>query len=66
MVARVLAGRYELVRFVGRGGMGEVWEGRDRVIGRRVAVKLLPHDRGDTAAADLFRREAAYVALGEQ
>ncbi|MEU5608038.1 serine/threonine-protein kinase [Streptomyces sparsogenes] len=58
MVARVLAGRYELVRFVGRGGMGEVWEGRDRVIGRRVAVKLLPHDRGDTAAADLFRREA--------
>lgn len=58
MVARVLVGRYELVRFVGRGGMGEVWEGRDRVIGRRVAVKLLPHDRGDTAAADLFRREA--------
>ena len=38
--------------------MGEVWEGRDRVIGRRVAVKLLPHDRGDTAAAALFRREA--------
>ncbi|MEU5028308.1 serine/threonine-protein kinase [Streptomyces milbemycinicus] len=58
MVARVLVGRYELVRFVGRGGMGEVWEGRDRVIGRRVAVKLLPHDRGDTSAADLFRREA--------
>ncbi|MES4904536.1 MULTISPECIES: serine/threonine-protein kinase [unclassified Streptomyces] len=58
MAARVLAGRYELVRFVGRGGMGEVWEGRDRVIGRRVAVKLLPHDSRDTAAADLFRREA--------
>ncbi|ADI09292.1 transmembrane serine/threonine protein kinase D [Streptomyces bingchenggensis BCW-1] len=58
MVARVLVGRYELVRFVGRGGMGEVWEGRDRVIGRRVAVKLLPHDRGDTTSADLFRREA--------
>lgn len=39
---RVIADRYELVAFVGRGGMGEVWEGRDKVIGRRVAVKLLP------------------------
>lgn len=55
---RVLAGRYELVRFVGRGGMGEVWEGRDRVIERRVAVKLLPHDRGDQAGTALFFREA--------
>ncbi|MFE5331308.1 protein kinase [Embleya sp. NPDC056575] len=55
---RVLAGRYELVRFVGRGGMGEVWEGRDRVIARRVAVKLLPHAPGDAAGAALFLREA--------
>ncbi|WP_335977142.1 serine/threonine-protein kinase [Streptomyces sp. CA2R106] len=54
---RVIADRYELVAFVGRGGMGEVWEGRDRVIGRRVAVKLLPdHQHG--LAADLFFREA--------
>ncbi|MFJ2953211.1 PQQ-binding-like beta-propeller repeat protein [Streptomyces sp. NPDC087270] len=54
---RVVADRYELVAFVGRGGMGEVWEGRDRVIGRRVAVKLLPdHQHG--LAADLFFREA--------
>ncbi|MFG2631298.1 serine/threonine-protein kinase [Streptomyces sp. NPDC048473] len=58
MVLRVLAGRYEVVRFVGRGGMGEVWEGRDRVIGRRVAIKLLPHDRRDVAGAELFQREA--------
>ncbi|MHA4817018.1 protein kinase domain-containing protein [Streptomyces aculeolatus] len=54
---RVIADRYELVAFVGRGGMGEVWEGRDRVIGRRVAVKLLPdHQHGPNA--DLFFREA--------
>lgn len=58
MVTRVLAGRYELVRCVGRGGMGEVWEGRDRVIGRQVAIKLLPHDRRDTPGAELFQREA--------
>ncbi|MGW1844562.1 outer membrane protein assembly factor BamB family protein [Streptomyces sp. NPDC001966] len=55
---RVLGGRYELVAFIGRGGMGEVWEGHDRVIARRVAVKLLPHDRRDTSGAELFFREA--------
>ncbi|MDI2125651.1 serine/threonine-protein kinase [Yinghuangia seranimata] len=54
----MLAGRYELVRFVGRGGMGEVWEGRDRLIERRVAVKLLPHATGDASGAALFFREA--------
>ncbi|SHN29476.1 serine/threonine-protein kinase [Streptomyces yunnanensis] len=54
---RVIADRYELVAFVGRGGMGEVWEGRDQVIGRRVAVKLLPDQKHGTAA-DLFFREA--------
>lgn len=58
MVARVLAGRYELVRFVGRGAMGEVWEGRDRLIERRVAVKLLGHDVRDAPGAELFLREA--------
>ncbi|MER7200154.1 serine/threonine protein kinase [Streptomyces sp. CB01635] len=58
MAVRVLGGRYELVAFVGRGGMGEVWEGRDRVIERRVAVKLLPHDRRDASGAELFYREA--------
>ncbi|MFI6588133.1 serine/threonine-protein kinase [Embleya sp. NPDC050493] len=54
----MLAGRYELVRFVGRGGMGEVWEGRDRLIERRVAVKLLPHANADASGAALFFREA--------
>ncbi|MFF2813131.1 PQQ-binding-like beta-propeller repeat protein [Streptomyces sp. NPDC058000] len=55
---RVLGDRYELVSFVGRGGMGEVWEGRDRVIRRRVAVKLLPYRRGGELSTELFFREA--------
>ncbi|TWF96922.1 serine/threonine-protein kinase [Kitasatospora viridis] len=54
---RVLAGRYELVEFIGRGGMGEVWEGRDTVIGRPVAVKLLPQQNSPDAV-ELFFREA--------
>jgi serine/threonine protein kinase len=35
-------GQYELVRLIGRGGMGLVYEARHKRLGRAVAVKLLP------------------------
>jgi hypothetical protein len=38
---RVVAGRYKLLREIGRGGMGIVWVSDDRTIGRRVAIKEL-------------------------
>jgi hypothetical protein len=37
----VLAGRFELVRFIARGGMGVVYEAEDRMLRARVAVKVL-------------------------
>ncbi len=37
-------GPYEIVGFVGAGGMGEVYRARDRRLSRDVAVKILPKD----------------------
>lgn len=59
----ILAGRYELTRLIGRGGMGQVWEGRDPVLGRRVAVKTVHlGPSADPTVADRFRREAVATA----
>lgn len=47
-------GRFEVVRCLGRGGMGKVFEARDRVHGARLALKLL-HDAQADAVARLRR-----------
>ncbi len=55
-----LAGRYRVVRALGQGAHGRVYEAEDRELGRRVAVKLLGGQRGGLAAR--FRREARLAA----
>ena len=57
---KVTLGRYEVVRRLGAGGMGVVYEGRDPKLERRVAIKVL-HESGDTDAA-VLRREARLLA----
>ena len=60
---RVLAGRYRLRRLIARGGMAEVWEAVDDILGRSVAVKvLLRHLAADESFRERFRREAIAAA----
>ena len=59
----MIAGRYELLELIGRGGMSSVWQAHDRLLDRIVAIKILhPHFTEDEEYVERFRREARSVA----
>lgn len=58
-----LAERYELVSLIATGGMAQVWQATDTVLGRPVAAKILhPHLATDRGFLIRFRREAVAAA----
>jgi len=56
-------GPYQVITFLGAGGMGEVYRARDTRLGRTVAIKVLPHDvAADSDERVRFEREARAIS----
>ena len=61
-VGGVVGGRYRVLRLLGEGGMGAVYEAENTVTGRRVALKLLNTKRTSGEAKKRLLREARVAA----
>src|SRR5229473_2540069 len=61
-VARALAGRYTLVRELGRGGMATVYLGTDQKLERQVAIKVLAPATRAYLGSERFQREVLFAA----
>ncbi|MEO8440398.1 MAG: serine/threonine-protein kinase, partial [Spartobacteria bacterium] len=58
-LAGKMFGHYQVESLIGAGGMGEVYLARDKILGRRVALKLLPaHRTADETQLGRFKAEA--------
>ena len=54
----LLCNRFRVVRFIARGGMGELYEAEDLTLGEHIALKTIrPEIATDTRATQRFRRE---------
>jgi serine/threonine-protein kinase len=72
-VSGLVAGKFEVSRLIGRGGMGSVWEGRHTSLGTKVAIKFIDQEYADSkeaqsrfvtearAAAKLESRHAIHI-----
>jgi serine/threonine protein kinase len=62
MIGKTL-GHYQITNELGRGGMGEVFQAKDQVLGRDVAIKVLPEEFAkDADRVARFQREAKVLA----
>jgi serine/threonine-protein kinase len=63
---RIVGERYEVLRFLGAGGMAEVYEARRLDDDARVALKLMrPQISDDPSMVERFKREARLISLIE-
>src|SRR5262247_1000095 len=63
LVGQVVCGRYEIVRLIGKGGMGAIYEVRNVRLGRAFALKMLIGEAAeDDEVLARFRREADVIS----
>ena len=63
MSSRLLSGRYELLEKIGDGGMAVVYKGKDRLLNRFIAIKILrPEFTKDATFVENFKRESQAAA----
>jgi serine/threonine-protein kinase len=63
MIGRVFLGRYQAVRLLGEGGMGQVYLARQLDLGRQVVVKVMhDHLAADPKFCERFQRETLVMA----
>src|SRR5262245_42451675 len=62
MIGTKLGGRYEILRELGRGGMGIVYLAEDPMLDRQVAIKVLTGNVLNSEMEERFKREARTVA----
>ncbi len=62
MIGKML-GHYQITNQLGKGGMGEVFQAKDQILGREVAIKVLPEEFArDSDRVARFQREAKVLA----
>ncbi|MGZ3723131.1 MAG: serine/threonine protein kinase, partial [Bdellovibrionales bacterium] len=57
IVPGTVLGSYTIIRLIGRGGMGEVYETNEQSLDRRVALKVIAREKiGSKGEGDIIRR----------
>ncbi|MCA9265911.1 MAG: serine/threonine protein kinase [Planctomycetales bacterium] len=56
-------GDYLITDFIAQGGMGQVFKAEHRLMGREVAIKVLPQSRSNPSSIDSFTREIRTQAI---
>lgn len=59
---KLTLGQYRILDAVGQGGMGQVFKAKHLLMGRIVAVKVLPRARSNPQTEAAFRREIQHIA----